>query len=268
MPRETKREKIGRYEIRMHPSGGFSIYGNELRNNGRYIEPDEVLKRKCREVIESGAKGFSQSIKTSLSYRGVRACGIRSISEGKKALGIEGPYIQTKRGKVKSGVAVPRDDVRKAIQNTWPAKKLQLWQKGMSVKLRGIKDFRRNHQREYASAHNIHGGLQAVFEEVYPPTNYPGAYNRISKRVYAEKVNVEMLGQWFKERFHAGVPISQSYLRHSKDQEETLRYREVLRLVKSPMFGLVGSSFDEVVMRISGLDKEDVKLCKGSKVHI
>lgn len=259
-----KRLKIGGYEVKLHPSGGFTVYGKEIHKRGRYISPREKVIADCNRAIEQGRRGFSTYLKTTLGYYGLFSLGKRSVAAGKQELGINGPFTETKRGRVKSGVRVPKRDIQNAIKDIWPQSQLDEWRDGEEVSFAGISDFREKFLREYMSAHNVRGGFRKVFESVYPQKIYPGVYDRISKRVYASTVNTEVLGEWFRSRGSIGLPVSQSYLRYSEDPEETLAYRQVLTLKKSSS-RLLKLSFDDVVKEISGLRKEDIESCRGSR---
>lgn len=256
------RIKRGKYEIKVHPKGSFTIYF-QGRKKGRYTPSPEVLRKICIDSLETCGK-LSPYLKTSLGYMGLFKGEKRDVVLGKKILGIEGPFRKTKRGLIKNGVAVPLEEVQEAIRRVWPKEQVDYWRSGNNVDFSKVGYFRNKFKREYLSAHAIRGGLQKVFEKVYSPKDYPGLYNRVCKRAYNHNISTIRLGNWFRKRADKGLPISQGYLRHSQDSEENLAYRQMMRLVENPN-EILKKSFDEILMEISGISKEDIETFRGTR---
>lgn len=267
------RIKRGQYEIKMHPGGGCTIYGPGIRKQGYYLQSDEKLREKCQQVLDEGRPGFPRTLKNRLSYRGILECGRRSTTAGKQALGINGPYVDTKRGKVRSGIEVSDEEIKNAIRTFWNPDKIEAFQRGEDVELGNITGFIEKYRREYNSAQTgdrrKKGGFRVIFESVYP-----GLYEQVVSRVTSSAINLEALGEKLRLRFCQGLPLDQVYLRYSLDPEERILYNQILTLTKNPPEkdeGLFGKrkrkqrTFTEVVAWLSGLNEQDIRLVRGSR---
>jgi len=261
----------------MHPGSGFTIYGPGFRKRGQYVESDDTLRTRCHREIEQGKPGFSKSLKNRLAVRGILESGRYDTAAAKKALGIEGPFMQTKRGKIKSGVLVPREDIKRAIVKFWPLEQVQAWQQGEDVKPENITSFIEKYKREYHSAQlsQSHGkSFRRMFEEVYPTEKYPGLYDSVTSRTISSAIDMRSLAASLQSRFNNGLPITQASLRYSADSSDKRLYNQIITLITNPptdtpiMFAEKRRSYNKVVAQLTGLDEEDISPLRGSRNYI
>jgi len=227
------RIKRGEYEIKMHPSGGSTIRGPGIRKRGVFLMPDEKLRARCQAYFNQGNRALPKTLKGQLGYRGIVACGRRNISEGKKAIGIDGPYVDTKRGKVKSGVEVPEQDIQDAIRKFWPRELITRFQKGEVTKLPNISEFLEQYRREYTSAQTGRrrklGGFKAIFKKVYP-----GLYVHVVDKITPDEIDIASLRDALDARVQSGLSINPASLRYSENPDVKVLYKQLCTLVQKP----------------------------------
>jgi hypothetical protein len=216
---------MGKFQIRMHPDGGFTAFGSGLRERGSFCPNDEKIMRRVREESAREGEAFSKNLKNWIGLRGIKACGKRSNIAGKKALGIEGPFLVTKRGKFKHG-RVPDGEIEAAIRDFWPEEKIKAAKRKEPVELNKVTVFTERFSREYRSAQGRPGKFRGHFERVYP-----GCYPLVARRLTQELIDVEEIREELKGRISHGLTISEKCLQKS-DREGVLLYKKIRTLVK------------------------------------
>ncbi|MBI2047498.1 hypothetical protein HYT26_05060 [Candidatus Pacearchaeota archaeon] len=233
--KKCNREKAGNYEIKRHPMGGFSVFGNGIRDRGFYVPSDSRIKERYEE------EGETLGLKTVLQYRAIPYCGKRSLLGGREALGLSQP-------KTKHPI-VTKEEIVSAIRNFWKPDDVGRLMAGEDVELPGITDFRAKNERAYHAAQRAkifrkQDGFESIVDEVYP-----GFYNKVNRKTQAINVNREHIGEILTLRFYSGLPLSKTSFLATKDRRE----KKILRQIQS-----LGSSHTKIVMNLTNLRKEDI----------
>lgn len=223
--RKKPRIEKGKFQIRMHPGGGFTAFGSGFRERGSFCPNDEKIMERVRRELAREGEAFSKTLKHWLGLRGIRFKGKRSNIAGKKALGIEGPFLVTKRGKFRHG-RVPDGEIEAAIREFWPKEEIEAAKRREPVELNKITIFTDQYSREYRSAQGRPGKFRRYFEGVYP-----GCYTLVARRLTKELIDIEEIRAELKRRISLGLPASEKCLQKS-DREGVLLYKKIRTLVK------------------------------------
>ena len=183
--KKGERKKYGEYEVKFHPGGGFSVFGQHIRNRGYYVPCDSRIRKRIKE------EGEVNSIKTIIGYRAIPYCGKRSLPKGREAL--ELPFIDRN--------LVYKEEIVNAIKDFWKPEEVGRLIAGEDIELPSITGFREKNEREYHAAQRAkifkkQGGFKGIMHDVYP-----GLYQKINRMTKPEDVNREHLGEILLSRF-------------------------------------------------------------------
>ena len=254
-----KKEVIGDYTVQRKEDGGF----HAIHENGRShnCPPDSVILAQYHREVGSDRVGFSNYLKNLFAVRAIVACGKRSITEGKKALGVKGPFRRTERGIIQIGTNVHDEEIEEAIRKFWPEEEVRKYLDGEGT-LKGITAFTKAYQRAYHAATQRPGHFKGYVDRVYP-----NLYSLICKRIKVKEIDVEAVRRGLVQRLNDGSPVTEVTLRTSKDLGDRALYKEVRALGRNPKGRLMKSSFNETVALLVK-NKDYLKQGKGAKKRL
>ena len=239
--KKCNRERHGEYEIKFHPGGGFSVYGDGIRRRGYYVPSDSRIKERYEKEGETGG------LRTLLQYRAIPHYGKKSLIKGREAVGLPPKIIDV----------VSRDEIIKAIKEFWPEEDVERYLSGEDVELKRIVDFEGKHRRQYHAAHRAKshkegGSFMGIMEDVYPEL-----YGKLNRIIKADDINKEELGSILLSRFYSGLHLSRTALLTSGDRKEKRLLRQIEALADSGLFRKAGN-YTKIVMKLTGLRKDDI----------
>src|SRR3989344_1585931 len=115
--KKCNRERYGEYELKFHPGGGFSVYGDGIRRRGYYVPSDSRIKERYEKEGETGG------LRTLLQYRAIPHYGKKSLVRGREAAGLPQKIIDV----------VSRDEIIKAIKEFWPEEDVERFYSGLHL---------------------------------------------------------------------------------------------------------------------------------------
>jgi hypothetical protein len=256
IPRE--RQKLGKYEVIMHPNGGFTYWTGTGRGRGTSVSSPEAILKRYRE---NNGEVF-HSLRQQIGCYGILKIGKYSFSAGKEYLGL--PVNE-------NDSSVNYEEVERKIRSFWPQETVNAVMAGEEANIRTIREFSKTHKRQYSSSSRTigfkaMGGFKGVLEKVYP-----GFYQKMKRRTNYKDLDLEEIRSRLLDLVWNGEPINGASLKFSKDPEKRRLLKEVyvlLRREEHRTKDIGENEYTKFVASLTGLDKHDIEMSQSFRNNI